>query len=42
MRNAAAALHRAVPDSVRVELPGQDHGPSAEALAPTLREFFAG
>lgn len=40
MRNAATALGDALPTSRRITLAGQDHGPTAEAITPALREFF--
>jgi pimeloyl-ACP methyl ester carboxylesterase len=40
MRNAASSLARALPTSSRITLPGQDHGPTVEAMAPPLRNFF--
>ncbi|GAB3618505.1 alpha/beta hydrolase [Okibacterium endophyticum] len=40
MRAAAERAARALPNAERVTLPGQDHGASAEALAPVLRDWF--
>lgn len=40
MRNAAGALGDALPTSHRITLAGQDHGPTADAITPALREFF--
>lgn len=42
MRSAADSLASVLPNAQRLTLKGQDHGPSDEALVPTLREFFLG
>jgi pimeloyl-ACP methyl ester carboxylesterase len=40
MPMAADAVAAALPDAVRRTLPGQDHGPKPEAIAPALRAFL--
>lgn len=42
MRHGADALAKVLPNAQRLTLPGQDHGPSNEALIPALRTFFIG
>jgi pimeloyl-ACP methyl ester carboxylesterase len=42
LRNAAQALADALPNAQRRTLEGQTHGVSPEAIAPVLKEFFAG
>jgi hypothetical protein len=41
MRNAQAALARALPNSTTRTLPGQTHNVKTEAIAPAVIEFFA-
>ena len=36
----ADAFARVLPNATRRTLPGQDHGPSPEAIAPAIREFL--
>jgi pimeloyl-ACP methyl ester carboxylesterase len=38
---AAAAVTAALPNATTRVLPGQGHGPAADAIAPVLREFLA-
>lgn len=40
MPAAAAAVAAELPNATRQTLPGQDHGPKPEILAPVLREFL--
>jgi hypothetical protein len=42
MHNAARALMEFLPDAEMRTLPGQDHGPTPDALAPELIRFFLG
>jgi pimeloyl-ACP methyl ester carboxylesterase len=42
MRNSAAALAAVLPDARHTTVPGQTHIVKATALAPVLRDFFAG
>jgi pimeloyl-ACP methyl ester carboxylesterase len=42
MRETAQALADALPDGQTRTLEGQDHNVAAEAIAPVLKEFFAG
>ena len=42
MPAAADAVAKALPNATRKTLPGEDHGPKPEALAPVLREFLGG
>jgi pimeloyl-ACP methyl ester carboxylesterase len=42
MRETARALADALPDGQARTLEGQDHNVAAEAIAPVLKEFFAG
>jgi pimeloyl-ACP methyl ester carboxylesterase len=41
MPAAADAVAAELPNAARRTLPGQDHGPKPEAMAPVLREFLA-
>lgn len=42
MRATAHTLHEVIPGAELRELPGQDHNPEPEVLAPVLAGFFAG
>ncbi|GAC1388633.1 MAG: hypothetical protein NVSMB49_01370 [Ktedonobacteraceae bacterium] len=42
MHRGAQELANILPDASRRTLEGQDHGPTDEVLAPTLKEFFIG
>jgi pimeloyl-ACP methyl ester carboxylesterase len=42
MPAAADAVAAALPNARRKVLPGQDHGPKPEVMAPLVREFLAG
>jgi pimeloyl-ACP methyl ester carboxylesterase len=41
MPAAADAVAAALPNASRKTLPGQDHGPKPELMAPVVREFLA-
>ncbi|PWT73125.1 MAG: alpha/beta hydrolase [Chloroflexi bacterium] len=42
MRHGADELARVLPNSRRLTLEGQDHGPADDVLVPALREFYLG
>jgi hypothetical protein len=42
MRNAAQVIVEALPNGKRLTLEGQTHMVKPKALAPSLKEFFAG
>jgi pimeloyl-ACP methyl ester carboxylesterase len=42
MRHGADELARVLPNAQRRTLEGQDHGPAAEVLVPSLKAFFLG
>jgi pimeloyl-ACP methyl ester carboxylesterase len=42
MNAAANAVAAELPNATRKTLPGQDHGPKPEVMAPVLREFLGG
>ena len=41
MPMAAEAVAAELPNAKRKVLPGQDHGPKPEAMAPVIREFLS-
>lgn len=42
MRSGAQAITKILPDAQHRTLPGQDHGPADDVLAPALKAFFIG